>query len=204
MRELQRYIDSTTLITIPYSRCIDLTGYKVNAVARVFRAQGYMSPGNDVVSGELQVDPMYMSAWQMLAGNGNLYNINSWTLDYSAWNAALQMRNTVSTDLLFRFERGTNKLYINCAFDYPQFITVEYVPRFDDPSEIKSDYWIDQLMRLSKALTKQVLGRVRSRFTQSNALWAQDGEALLNEANTELTQIREELKASTQLCYPVD
>lgn len=32
LREIQRYVDSTKLITIPYSRCIDMSEYKVNSV----------------------------------------------------------------------------------------------------------------------------------------------------------------------------
>ena len=38
MREMQRYMDSTKLITIPYKPCLDLSEYKVNSVVRVFRA----------------------------------------------------------------------------------------------------------------------------------------------------------------------
>ena len=53
------------------------------------------------------------------------------------------------------------------------------------------------ILRLSIALTKITLGRIRSRFTQSNALWAQDGETMLNEGNAELTDIREKLLASS-------
>ena len=35
--------------------------------------------------------------------------------------------------------------------------------------------------------------RVRSRFKQSNALWTQDGDELLQEGNNELTNLRETL-----------
>ena len=84
----------------------------------------------------------------------DIVNINDWVYNYSAWNTALQIRNTMSTDLIFRFDKSTNKLYINCAFDVPENITIEYVPQYQDVSEIKSDYWIDILIRLSIALTK--------------------------------------------------
>lgn len=83
-------------------------------------------------------------------------------------------------------------------------VTSEYIPKYTDVNEIVSDYWTDILIRLSIALTKIALGRVRSRFTQSNALWAQDGEAMLEEGNTRLTALREQLVASTQLIYPID
>ena len=43
MRELQRYMDSTKLITVPYTgSCINLGDLKVNSVSRVFRTVGYV------------------------------------------------------------------------------------------------------------------------------------------------------------------
>ena len=76
----------------------------------------------------------------------------------------------MSTDLLFRFDRHTNYLYINVTTDKPQYITIEYVPRYDYVDEIVSDYWIDKLVQLATALAKVTIGRVRSKYTQSNAL----------------------------------
>lgn len=202
-REIQRYIDTTKLMTIPYKACLDLTQYNVSSVSRVFRSEGYMVADSSIESG-FTADPMYMAQWQMMSGNGNLYNINDWTFNYAAWNTALQIRNTLSTDLLFRFDRHTNQLYINCGFDRPTNITIEYVPRYNSVSEIVSDFWIDMEVNLAVALAKVTLGRIRSRFTQSNALWAQDGEALLAEGNAELEALRERMRVSTQLVYPID
>ena len=114
------------------------------------------------------------------------------------------MRNTLSTDLAFRYDKSSNQLYINVSSGTPDTITIEYVPRYDDISEIVSDYWIDVIVRMSVALAKITLGRIRSRFTQSNALWTMDGDKLLEEGNAELSDLREKLLASTQLCYPID
>ena len=83
-------------------------------------------------------------------------------------------------------------------------ITIEYVPRYDDVSEITSDFWIDMLTRLCIAKAKIAVGRIRTRYSQSNALWAQDGETMLSEGNAELSDLHEKLEASTQLVYPVD
>lgn len=201
LRELQRYIDSTKIITIPYSACIDMSPYKPSSVSRVYRSVGY-GVGNSEANNN-SYDPMYMGMWQMMSGNGNLYNINDWVYNYSSWNTALQIRNTLSTDLLFRYDRTGNKLYINCAFDHPETITIEYIPRYTDVSEIDSDFWIDMLMKLSIANTKVAIGRIRTRFTQSNALWTQDTN-ILQEGLDELADIREKLKQSTYLQYPVD
>jgi hypothetical protein len=54
------------------------------------------------------------------------------------------------------------------------------------------------------ALTKITLGRIRTRFSQSNALWAQDGERLLEEGNTELKELREILRTNANLAYSID
>lgn len=203
-REIQRYIDTTKIITIPFKRCIDFKGCKVNAVARVYRAESYLGTGSFDADGTLPVDPMYASQWQLIAGIGNLYNFSDFVLNYSSWNTLLQIRNTTSTDLAFRYDRTNEQLYINIATSVPDLITVEYIPRYDDVSEIVSDYWIDMIVRMSVALAKIALGRIRSRYTQSNALWVQDGDRMLEEGNSELNDLREKLLASTQLCYPID
>ena len=75
---------------------------------------------------------------------------------------------------------------------------------FEDVEEITSEYWTDMLMRLSIALTKITIGRIRTRYTQSNALWTQDGDVILSEGREELTNIRENLLSSSELCYPID
>ena len=208
-REVQRYIDSTKLVTIPYSNCIDLSSVNnghINSVARVFRSEGYMNTSVDGLSstGTYPVDPMYASQWQLLSGVGNLQNFSDYALNYAAWNTMLQIRNTTSTDLAFRYDRFDNKLYVNVSSGIPKYITVEYVPRFDDVSEVISDYWIDIIIRMAVAIGKITLGRIRSRYTQSNALWQQDGQLILNEGKAELDELREKLQISTQLCYPID
>lgn len=202
-REVQRYIDTTVLKTIPYQPCIDLTEFKVSSVSRVYRAAGYLTDQGSA-DGSYPADPMYVAQWQMMSGTGSVYNMSDWVLNYASWNTALQMRNNVSTDLLFRFDKHTNKLYINVGFDKPELITIEYVPRYNDVSEIVSDYWIDIIIRMSIALAKVTLGRIRSRYVQSNALWTMDGETLLNEGNQELTDLRTSLQSNTQLVYPID
>jgi len=199
LREIQRYYAATWLITIPYVPCIDMTIYDVNSVSRVYRAEGFTD--NDA-STESGTDPMLASQWQLLTGTGNLLGYSDYAYNYSAWNTLLQIRNTTSTDLAFRFH--DNKLYINISSNIPKKVTVEYVRRLHDVNEITSDYWIDNLCRLCVALAKITLGRIRSRYTQSGALWTQDGEALLQEGNAELAELRTYLQQNTQLVYPID
>lgn len=209
LRELQRYICSTKLLTIPFSRCIDLStikdeegkSIKVNSISRIYRADGYVG---DSASLSGMTDPMYAAQWQLLGGTSNLQNFQDYMYNYGAWNTLLQIRNTVSTDLAFRYDKSSNKLYINVASNLPVRVTIEYVPRYDDVSEIVSDFWIDVLLRLAVANAKVIVGRIRSRYSQANALWGQDGDAILAEGTNELNELRNYLQANTQLVYGID
>lgn len=205
LRELQRYIDLFSVMTIPYSRCIDLSSYKISSVIGVRRSEGYVGDTqseDSMASGAM--DPLYASQWQLLSGLGNIGQLSDYAYNYSAWNTMLQIRNTTSTDLTHYFDKASNKLYINISSNLPTNITILYIPRFDSVEEITSDYWIDILVRLAVAQTKIAVGRVRSKFKQSNALWVLDGDTLLEEGKTELTNLRQELKDSSQLVYGID
>jgi hypothetical protein len=202
LREIQRYIDTFALMTIPYTQCIDMKDYKVNSIIKVMRAEGF-SLDVDKEHGAV-MDPMYASQWQLMSGTGNIGGISDYVARVSAWNTLLRIRNTTSTDLAHIYDKHGEKLYINVSSNLPDKVTIMYIPRFDDVSQITSDYWIDMLIRLAVATTKVTVGRVRSKFKQSNALWTMDGDELINEGNTELTAIREELKSSTQLMYGYD
>lgn len=202
LREIQRYIDTVAMVTIPYSKCIDMSQYKVSSVIGVRRSEGYMVDSDN--NNKAVMDPMYASQWQILSGLGNVTNLTDYAYNYASWNTILQIKNTTSTDLAFHYDKLSNKLYINVSSNLPETITVIYVPRFDDVSQITSDFWIDVLIRHAVAQTKIVVGRVRTKFKQSNALWVLDGDTLLQEGTTELTTLREELRSSTQLVYGID
>lgn len=202
LREIQRYICSTRVVTIPYERCIDVKDFKINSISRIYRVDGYSDGSETMGSGP--VDPMYAAQWQLLSGTGTLYNFQDYVYDFASWNTLLQIRNTISTDLAYIYDKDKEKLYINVSSNFPKKITIEFVPVYSDVSEIKSDFWIDMLMRLALAITKQTLGRIRSKYSQSNALWGLDGDKLLEEGNNELNSIREYLETNTQLIYPID
>lgn len=200
LREIQRYIDLTKLVTVPFSSCINLNDYKVNSVVKVYRAEGFIASSS--TSGV--VDPMQQQQWQLISGTGNMNNFTNYIYNYLSYSTLQQIRNTTSTDLIFRFDKSTNNLYINVSSGQPGNVTIEYVPRYDSVEEITSDFWIDVIMRMAVALQKITLGRIRSRYTQSNQLWTQDGDKLLEEGNSELNALREALVQSTQLMYPID
>lgn len=201
LREIQRYIDTFRMVTVPYKECIDVSAYKMSSVTGVRRADTYMSASSETNNA---LDPMYASQWMLLSGAGNLGKLSEYTSNFAAWNSLLQLRNTVSTDMSFYYNKSEERVYINSSCGHPSEVTIIYIPRIEDVSEITSDYWQDVLVRLSVANTKIALGRVRTKFKQSNALWSLDGDQILEDGTAELNALRQELKDSTQLCYGVD
>ena len=200
-REIQRYIDIPKFVTVPYAGCIDLKGWKHSSILKVYRTEGY---GSANVSNGTVNDPMYMQQWMIFSGGNSMYNLQNYLLNFSSYNTLLQLRNTVSTDMSWKEDKEGNKLYINCAYDAPKNVTVEYIPVYESVEEIEDDYWTDEIARLSLALTKMMLGRIRSFATQSNALWTLDGPTLLQEGTSEAAEIRQHLRDNMTFYVPID
>ena len=53
-------------------------------------------------------------------------------------------------------------------------------------------------------MTKQALGRVRSKYDLSSSTYKLDGDRLLSEAESELTSIREFLRGNSDMLFPID
>lgn len=197
------------MVTVPFASCIDLTDSaldlkeKVNAIVKVYRVQGL---GTTDSTSQVTVlsDPLFMQQLYLLGNGGTMYNLQDYVLNYAAWSTLSQIKSTLSTDMAFKEDRHNNKLYINSYMSSPGAVTIEYIPKLTDVEAIQDEYWLDILIRLSVALTKMMLGRIRTRFTQSNALWTQDGEKILEEGNTEYKELREVLRANSNLVFGID
>lgn len=201
--ELRRYYDQPVFVTVPFSRCIDLTGFNHSSIVKLYRTRGFT--GEAIGNTGSEVDPMYAQQWLAFSSGGmGSYNLQNYLLNYMSYTTLQQIRNNTSTDLAFKEDKAANKLYINGTYESPESITIEYIPVLTDVEQITSDYWIDILKRLSVALVKRALGRIRTRFTQSNALWVQDGETLLQESNEEIKELREILRTNSSYFYPLD
>jgi hypothetical protein len=203
LRELTRYWDESRLITIPFASCIDLEGKffdeQVSSIVKVYRTEGMGDSGNLSVIN----DPVQMAQFAIFSNGGTMYNLNDYVMNYASWMSMYQIKNTMSTDLSFKEDRHNKKLYIN-NYNTPSMITIEYIPKLNSTEDIQSDYWIDILVKYCIALTKIVLGRIRTRFSQTNALWTQDGEKILEEGNTELKELREILRVNSNMVYIID
>ncbi len=211
LQEMNRYYDSTQLVQVSAASCIDLAkveednGIKISSISNVYRTNalaGAATGADGITTTTNFVDPIKMAQWN-LANNAYNFGTNKWAYNYVVYNTTQQMFNTMSTDLDFKVDYLGKKLYVNLTSSASQ-LTIEYVPKLSDVSEVTGDYWIDILSSLALAYAKITLGRIRTRYTQSNALWTQDGEALLTEGNTELAALRERLRAQANFTYPVD
>lgn len=203
LRELQRYINETKLVTVHYSSCIDLSELNCSTVTRIFRAASFNSDTLQEQTGVSSVDPMWAQRWAIYSNGYGMYNMTDWLLNYMSYNTIQQVSSTFRTDLAFTYDKQSEKLYIDMSGDNGD-LTIEYIPVFKDVSEIKSDYWQDVLKRLAVALTKQILGRIRSKYKSSNGLWEIDGSTILEEGNTELQTLRDELRTNSQITYTMD
>jgi len=212
--EVQRYIDETRIVEVPFASCIDLgpyvdekgeehPGFEYSSITKVFRTEsvGDISNNNNGISA---VDPMYAQVWLAYSNGSSMYNLNSYLMNYMTYNTLLQIRNTTSTDLAFREDTYNKKLYINVSGGNPKTIAIEFVPIFKNVEDIHTPYWIDILQRLATAHTKVTLGRLRTFAKQSNALYTLDGDTILAEGQKELEELREILRVNSNLFYPVD
>ena len=202
LRELNRYYNVLSYKSISCSgSCIDLSEHRdIKYITNVFRENGV---GNGNPDKKNEADPVYMSQLQM-------YNFGSgyYSTDYirrlASFSLNQRISNTLSTDLEFREDRQQQKLYVNFPQGIPSSITVEYIPMLRDPNQLVGEYWEDIYIRLCVAYSKIALGRIRTRFTQQNAIWSNDGTTLLEEGTTELNDLREKLRTATDYLLPVD
>ena len=207
-REIQRYIDIPKLVTVPFASCIDLgpwvddkgvqhEGFKCSSIVRVYRTVGY-NGNNEVTNNQNINDPMYMQQWMIYSNGGSMYNLDNYVMNFAAYNTM------ISTDMSWKEDKEGKKLYINSAYDVPKMVTIEYIPIYQSVEEVEDDYWTDQIAKLSMALVKITLGRIRSFSTQTNALWTLDGDTLLAEGNAEAQAIRQGLVDNMNFMYPID
>ena len=204
LRELERFFDETTMISVPFASCIDLEGEffkeKVSSIVKVYRTEGTGESSNGISA---MADPVHMAQFAIFSNGGTMYNLNDYVMNYASWVTLGKIRNTISTELSFKEDRHNKKLYIN-NYQAPSMVTIEYIPKLRSVEDIQSDYWIDILIKYCVALTKVVLGRIRTRFSQTNALWTQDGDKILEEGNTELKELREILRLNSNMVFVLD
>lgn len=188
--EVKNYITDVETMTLPYSEVIDLSGKKVANVVGIMRGHNSTGPGGFQ-------DVMYIYSRQSAT--------NTYTLtDYARALMAGQNKSALSTDLDFHYDKREQKLYLYAQQALPTTITLIYTPDYESVEDIIEPFWQDYIRRLALAMTKQALGRVRSKYDLSSSTYKLDGDRLLSEAESELTSIREFLRGNSDMLFPID
>lgn len=191
-RELKAYMKTPTNKTVPYSSRIDLIKQGIVTVKVLYVFPAYPKVGLALSN----VDSGNVFALAASIKNGALSTIDAtYDLDPIVRQLAMsQVANTLSQDFQWSYDLDNQVVYCTCKQARPNSVTIRYVPDYKDVSEIKSQVWIDYLIRLSEANMKKALGRSRSKYKIEGSNVSLDGEMLLQEANEEFTKIREELQ----------
>lgn len=195
-RELKRYIKTPVEKTVPFSTRLDLVKLGIDTVDVLYVQAAKPRIGltmSSIDSGNVFQVAASVNAYSAI-GNTSSINIDPIMTEM----AMAQVRNTLSTDFQWKYDIDNQVIYCAHRDPKPQAVTVRYVPNYKDVSQIKSNTWIDYLIRLSEAYTKLALGRARSKYTVEGSNVTLDGDVLLQEANDELEKIREELNAKKQ------
>lgn len=191
--EIKNAITDIDMLTLPFSSIIDLSKYNVATVHYVMRGAA-----NADTMTQLQ-DSMYLYI------NQTNWSLQSDYVDRIA-NAMLihQNKSILATDLDFYHDKRENKLYIYCQQMTPNSVTLAYTRELTAVSDIYEPFWQEKLRRLALALTKEILGRIRSKYTPTNSTFQLDGDTLLNEAHQELSDIRTFLDTNSDMLFPLD
>lgn len=186
-RELKSRIHEYADLTVPYSQRISLKNIKLKDFISVRRATA--PPG-------LGVGSPNGSIFSTLAGMvpiGGSAVVQPYLDSYTETMLVQTIKNTISTDMQYSYDEQNQCLYLASNVPYPTHVTITYIPRYDDPTEIVTDYWQAWLRRLAIAHLKVYVGQKRSKVKITGSPVQLNGEELLSEGLTELKEIREYL-----------
>lgn len=195
-REVKRYVTTPAYMTVPFGvstngvgATLDLSDKNVYSVVNVMRPNSYNSLSMNTLD---------------VFGLNQTYSAVTNVNDYLNRMLRLQEINTISTDLDFIWDAHTKKLSVTMNPPFTNMITIQYIPDYKDVEEITEVFWVDIIIKLATAYAKQVIGRIRSKYTLNSSQYSLDGEQLLSEANTEIQEILTYLRTNVDLVFPID
>lgn len=192
-QELKVYMRTSTDKTVPYSTRIDLLTNNIltRKVLSVYPSQPRIGlTMSSIDSGNVFQVAAAVNVYSAIGQTSSL-NIDPIVTEM----AMAQVRNTLSTDFQWKYDISNQCVYCTHRDPRPAFVTIHYVPEFQDVSEVTNNVWIDYILRLGQAFAKQRLGRIKTQYAVKDSNVDNDGEILLNEATSEINDIREKLQA---------
>ena len=194
-REIKRYVTTPAYMTLPYNAgsgaggTLNLKEHNVYSVINVMRPSSYNSLSMNTLD-VFGLNQTYSAVTNMNA--------------YMNRMLRLQQINTISTDLDFIWDAHDKKLSVTMNPPYTNQVTIQYIPDYQSVEEITEVYWVDFILKLATAYAKQVIGRIRSKYTLNSAQYNLDGETLIAEAKEEIAEIQTFLKTNVDLAFPID
>lgn len=190
--DLKNYMQTTQSLSCAYAPTINLENKKIANVKKVLRNRN----NNMTITG--------MDTNMFIYQTQGQYGMNQWAKDQITYNLLInQVRNTLSTDMDFQYDKVNEILYVYAQYPIPSQVTILYVPEFTSVDEVYVPYWMSYLKRLAVAYTKETEGRIRSKYSLNSATYNLDGNTLLSEAQNELAQIRSELNENINLNHTI-
>jgi hypothetical protein len=164
---MKPYITDTKFITKPFAQMIDL--------------------GEEKVVGVIRVHPAESSIYTQ----DKMFDFEGIRLDRrSLKRSILGSYPIIDNEINFNFI--DNKLYLEYDKVYTGSVTIEalWSPPLEEVTDARAETWITNY---SLALTKQVVGRIRSKYKSPNVPVETDGDTMLSEAQTEIQMLEAEL-----------
>ena len=175
-KKIKPYISDRKLITVPSARCIDMTDKKVLEVIRVYPTSIVVADSSQGVS-----DKELLFDFQVYRTGSNI----------KTSKADIVRRYSVDDfEIPFEFEDG--KLYISVGSVYSG-VTVEAIVDVS-LEELKDERAVAWVQGYALALTKERVGRIRSKFKASGLPVELDGDTLIQEARDEKGKLEDELE----------
>lgn len=202
--ELRNYIDTPYFQTFTATNgAIDVSEYNVKAILYVMRGEiNYRNVTNDTSA--LLWSPLTSFYTQSANMGYSLYSQLNYLQDYMSTLYYRQMRNTLNQDCDYQYDAVNQKLYIFQQYPTSSTITMVYNKYYNSAEEIIEPYWQQLMIRLATAYAKEVLGRIRGKYTPTSSPYSLDADTLLSEAQAELTEIRTFLQDNDNLFLPID
>lgn len=166
---LSPYINDTEFITRTAKKVIDLSDENVVDVVKIY-------PNRPMFSSYEQLD---------LFRHHNYANMED--------RMTMPMRISQIEDYInrsFRFDDRDKKLYID---DYVGEITIEVIKELSLES-LKDRNDINWIYKYALALTKESVGRVRSKFEVNGAPYQTDGREIVQEGKDEIRELEDQLE----------
>lgn len=199
--KIKRHIGTTKYMTLPLSESIDLSDMNVYNVVSCFRSKpiinGTTNPSN-LDSDALLFNPGWFNFYNNLLGLTATDSVAITLMTSQVINQATGH----SSDIDFDFDDGI--LYIDTDNVGSQDITIEYIPDYQDVSEITEVFWQNYILYYALALTKIATGRARSKYKTNNLPYELDGDALISEGTQELETLNNKLEELDDIDYFLD